>query len=87
MSDNPAKSFKDFIGWAFAGGAVVILSLVTMIYSSVNAQVQQNTNDVRVHAERIKGSEVGIEAIKQHLERIEAEVKKGNQMLEELKRR
>ena len=74
MSDNPAKSFKDFIGWAFAGGAVVILSLVTMIYSSLNAQVSQTGADVRAHAERLKGGEIERDSIRETLKRIEDDV-------------
>lgn len=57
MSDselNPTRSFKDFIGWAFAGMAVLVLSLVSVLYSSLKADVGTLKEDAQKAALQIQ---------------------------------
>lgn len=54
MSDSPTKSFKDFIGWAFAGLVTVVLALVVMIYSSLHADVEKLDAATQQHALQIQ---------------------------------
>jgi hypothetical protein len=84
MSDsNPIKTFKDFIGWAFAGLAGLVLALVSMIYSSLHAEVGRLDVEQRIHAERIKGAEDHLDAQKDSLRRIEQGVKELNKNFDE----
>lgn len=74
MSDNPTRTFKDFIGWAFVGLAGLVMALVSLIYSSVRADVGQIDATQRSHAERIKGMERDAESMRHIMERIDRNV-------------
>jgi len=88
MSDNPTRSFKDFIGWAFLGLAGVVLALVSMIYSSLSADVGRVDARTQAHAERLKGGESERDAIREALKRIEEDVRWLKQMkIKELERK
>lgn len=85
-SDNPTRTFKDFIGWAFVGMASIVLALISMIYSSLHADVVNVEMRTQQHAERIKGTEDRVEGVRESLQEINRTLRELNQKIDGLKR-
>lgn len=80
--ENPTRTFKDFIGWAFVGMAGIILGLIVMLYTSLHADVAALDTRTMQHVERIKGTEDRVDGVRESLRRIEDELKLMNQKLD-----
>lgn len=86
MSDSPTRSFKDFVGWAFAGLAALVLILVSMMYSSLRADVAALDAASRAHVERITSTETRVDGIKDSLRQIVEELRGVNKRLDDLRK-
>lgn len=86
MSDNPTRGFKDFIGWAFIGLAGLVLALVSLIYSTLSADIGNMNVRTQSHAERITATEERMISIKESLRRIETGVSELRKRQDETKK-
>lgn len=86
MSAEPTKSFKDFIGWAFVGLAGIVLALVSMIYSTLSADVGTLQGASQNQAILIQRNADRADAIKEDLQDIKRTLRSLENKMDQLKK-